>query len=230
MSNPHGICIDASGKLWVAEAEMRPKKVSVWDLQGNKPKLERYFIGGPRYGSGFMYIDPHEPSRFFFEGMEFHVDWQTGVSEIKNIVWREGRGGASEGVTCDRPVYVHDKLYLLGEPFWFYGNRYFAIARYDKDHAVPIAAAGKADEWPPLRDPAILQSLGNPDLTHYSFVWSDLNDNGKVDPGEVKLGPADLRLETAYFARGGADLTIQFANERFIPISITPGGDSRLRL
>ncbi len=88
MSNPRGICIDAAGKLWVAEAEMRPKKVSVWNLEGTKPKLERYFIGGPRYGSGFMYIDPREPTRFFYEGMEFHVNWETGVSEIKNIVWR----------------------------------------------------------------------------------------------------------------------------------------------
>ncbi len=136
-----------------------------------------------------------------------------------------GRGGAWDAVTCDRPVYVHDQLYLLGEPFWFYGNRYFAIARYEKDHVLPVAAAGKADEWPPLRDPAILQSVGNPDLTHYSFLWSDLNDNGKVDPGEVQLGPTDLRLEAAYFgARGGSDLTIQFANERFKPISFTPGG------
>ncbi len=225
MSQPKGICFDANGQLWVAEYEMRPKKVSVWNLTAAKPALVRYFIGGPRYGSGFMYIDPREPSRFFFEGMEFHVDWKTGVSGIKNILWREGRAGAWEGVTCDRPVYVQDKLYLLGEPFWFYGNRYFAIAKYEQDHAVPVAAAGKADEWPPLRDPALLESLGNPDLGHYSFVWSDLNDNGKVDPGEVQLGPKDLRLESAYFgARGGADLTIQFSNERFTPTTFTPGG------
>ena len=206
---------------------MRPKKVSVWNLTAAKPALVGIFIGGPRYGSGFMYIDPREPSRFFFEGMEFHVDWKTGVSGIKNILWREGRAGAWEGVTCDRPVYVQDKLYLLGEPFWFYGNRYFAIAKYEQDHAVPVPAAGKADEWPPLRDPALLESLGNPDLGHYLFVWSDLNDNGKVDPGEVQLGPKDLRLESAYFGRGGTDLTIQFSNERFTPTTFTPGGTPR---
>ncbi len=228
MSSPHGICIDSTGKLWVAESEMRPKKVSVWDLtKPVEPKLDRYYIGGPRYGCGFMFIDPREPSRFFFEGMEFAVDWKSGTSTINNIPWRAGRGRAWDGVTCDRPVYLHDRLYLVGEPFWFYGNRYFAIARYESGkEAVPAAAAGKADEWPPLRDSALRAELGNPDLSQHSFLWSDRNDNGRVEAEEVKISPKGLRLEEAYFGAwcGGSDLTLQFTNGRFSPTGFTPGG------
>lgn len=225
LSNPRGLTLDSEGRLWVAEHESRPKKISVWSLAGEKSELVKHFLGGPPYGGGFMYIDPKEPSRMFFQGMEFEADWEKGTHRIKNIHWRGGLGRAWGGVTCDRPIYFRDRLYLAGEPHGFYHNQYMALARYDKDRAVPAAAAGLAEKWPPLHAGALRAGMGNPDLGAHSFVWSDLNGDGTVSADEIKLGPKDFKLTAPYWgARVGDDLALQFANWCFAPVRVTDAG------
>jgi hypothetical protein len=226
MSNPYGLTFDSEGHLWVAEREYFPKKVSVWSLLG-EPKLLRYFIGGPPYGGGFMYIDPrqNDPTRFFFQGMEFEADWKTGQSHIKNIAWRPGSAGAWAGVNCDRPIYLNNRLYLAGDPHGFYTGAYMAVARYDGDHAVPVAAAGLADRWPPLDDPTLRAALGNPPRDQLSFVWSDRNGDHLVQADEVQLSPEGVRLESPYFGcRVADDLTFQFQNFALKPVGFNPDG------
>jgi len=226
MDNPAGLCLDAQGRLWVAEQSYQPKKVSTWDLSGDQPRLVQHFLGGPPYGGGFMFIDPRQenPMRFFFQGMEFHADWKTGKNWLQNIHWRPGYAGAWAGVTCDRPIYFQDRLYLTGEPHNFYGRQYMAIARYDKDHAVPVAAAGLAERWPPLHQPQIAKALGNPELGEHSFVWSDLNNDAQVQAEEIQLGPKGLRLKDVWGTPVGYDLCMQFANFCLAPVRITDSG------
>ncbi|MEI8195671.1 MAG: FlgD immunoglobulin-like domain containing protein, partial [Phycisphaerae bacterium] len=55
MGNPAGLAVDSAGKLWVAENEFLPKRISVWSTKG---ELLKEFIGPPYYGGGGS-LDPH---------------------------------------------------------------------------------------------------------------------------------------------------------------------------
>jgi hypothetical protein len=234
MSHPRGLAIDTRGRLWVAEHEYRPKKVSVWSVAGDAPKLEKFYLGPSPYGGGFMYPDPRNPSRFFFQGMEFEADWRTGASRIKNISWRPGRGQCFAGASPDRPIVVDGRLYLVSEPHVFYGNSFYTVARYDADRgiAIPVAAAGAARgsysmqgtvPFPALEDPAILAALGNPNLDGKTFIWSDLDGDGRVQATEIELS-ADHLPGHCWHVRAGDDLTLQFPTLALPSVRFTPAG------
>ena len=58
-------------------ASRRPRavgSVSVWTLDG---KLVRDFYGPGRYGGGGT-LDPRDRTRFYYDGMEFALDWRRG--------------------------------------------------------------------------------------------------------------------------------------------------------
>jgi hypothetical protein len=234
MSHPRGLAIDSRGRLWVAEHEHQPKKVSVWSVAGPAPKLETFYLGPSPYGGGFMYPDPRDPSRFFFQGMEFEADWATGTSRIKHIYWRPGRGECFAGASPDRPIVVAGRLYLVSEPHIFYGNSFYTVARYDADRgiAIPAAAAGVAKgsysmqgtvTFPPLQDPAILAELGQPNLEGKTFIWCDLDGDGRVQAAEIQLS-ADHPTGHCWHVRAGDDLTLQFARLALPPMRFTAAG------
>ena len=77
MRHPAGITLDDQGQLWVAEDESVPKRLSVWSAADGK--LVRALYGPMEYGGGGQ-IDPEDPSRFFYSGMEFRVDWKSGAN------------------------------------------------------------------------------------------------------------------------------------------------------
>ncbi len=218
MSRPLGLAFDSTGRLWVAENESYPKKVSVWKLDGPQPALDRFFIGAAPYGGGMTHIDPRQPQRFFFETMEFEVDWTTGKDRIKNIL--------SRGTMYDRPIYVGDRLYLVAEPHGFYTwyHGCMEVALYRDDRAVPVAAAGKAEEWSPLQREDIRAALGNPPLAGRAFVWSDLDADGAPQADEIQLGPEGLKIEYAWGQNVGFDLALQFPNLCLAPVEIRGDG------
>lgn len=89
MQNPAGMTVDSYGRIWVAEEDYLPKRVSVWEPDG---KLVKDFIGPPDYGAGGE-IDPKDPKRFYYGdwhagGIEFALDWKSGTSRPSNIYWR----------------------------------------------------------------------------------------------------------------------------------------------
>ncbi|MFZ2656778.1 MAG: hypothetical protein WAX69_17730, partial [Victivallales bacterium] len=70
---PRGLAIDKNGKLWVAEDENMPRRVSAWDAKSGK--FIREFIGGTTYGGtqGGL-IDPSNPDRAYSDGTWFNID------------------------------------------------------------------------------------------------------------------------------------------------------------
>ncbi|HEY0549962.1 MAG TPA: hypothetical protein VGF13_10200, partial [Verrucomicrobiae bacterium] len=70
MNHPDGLAIDSSNRLWVAENDYQPKRVSVWTLDG---QFIRAFYGPSEYGGGGK-LDPEDKAKFYFHGMEFRLD------------------------------------------------------------------------------------------------------------------------------------------------------------
>jgi hypothetical protein len=95
MSHPCGMAIDSRGRLWVAEAESFPKRLSLWQPDGT---FVRAWYGPPKYGGGGA-IDPRHPSRLFY------AEYEGAAASSSHWTGKRARpgSGASSGVPRGSP-------------------------------------------------------------------------------------------------------------------------------
>ncbi len=97
--------------------------------------------------------------------------------------------------------------------------------------ALPVAAFGRVDWWPLLATEPfhsrLVQAAGRfgapnkpANLSDFTFIWSDRNDNHIVDPDEVTIGPGFVH--TATLSDGLEFVTDAAASYK--PVSFTSGG------
>lgn len=203
MNNPDGLTVDPLNRLWVAENDFQPKRVSVWTLEG---RLLRAFYGPAEYGGGGK-LDPEDKTRFYYHGMEFRLDWEKGANRLASILYRPAPGdvSAAEGYgsigTPEQPHYVQGRRYFSNDhnvnPTT--GTRVAMLWRDVDGIARPAAALGRAAEWELLKSDAFKPcwpkdaNLGG-DRGHDEalFAWSDLNGDGRVQMHEVQMVKADV--------------------------------------
>ncbi len=199
LNSPNGIAVDSQGRAWVAEADNYPRRVSLWSAKG---ELVRAFYGPTEYGGGGT-LDPQDSSRFFYKGLEFKLDWQSGSDKLIRVFSRP-----DPLLEADYGYYSPDTpLYPAAQE----GRRYFTscfthtptngdnIAFVWLDGAKQtqlVAALGNAHAWPVLREAAFRTDwpLGTkpedenpqPD-SHATFAWTDENNDGRPQPAEVQF-------------------------------------------
>ena len=230
MNNPRGMTIDGSNRLWVAEEDLQPKRVSVWTLDG---KFVQAFYGGPEYGGGGA-LDSADATRFYYRGMELKLDWAAGGWSVQRVLYRY----PLERAAWRDPVPA--------EPYTVQGRRYFASGFATETYAaravvvyrekadgtvVPAAGAGNAAAWSVLSRPEFAAGLpAGTSLANSNgkdaifFLWWDRNGDGVPEPEEVTfrkeatggmtLQP-DLTLVDAYL--GGQAVA-------FAPVEFTAEG------
>jgi hypothetical protein len=198
MNHPKGVAVDSNGRLWVAENEFRPKRVSVWNSDGT---LWRAYYGPPNYGGG-GFFDSQDVTRFLYDGMEFQVDWQKRDYQLKRVYLRRETLPFSigfRGALPEMPVYIAGHRYLsnaLNTATTLGSGTAFLFLDKGQSGAVPAAAMGRAQEWNLLSQPEyralwpsgtrpIGDRQGNPAF----FMWSDLNGNGRPEPDEITIRP-----------------------------------------
>jgi len=205
MNNPNGLALDSQGRVWVAENDNHPRRVSVWTPQGD---LAHAFYGPTEYGGGGV-LDSQDATTFFYKGMEFALDWKSGTDALKRVFSRpdallEAHFGH---YSPDWPLYpVHAE-----------GRRYFTscythnptsgdhVAFLWKDtgeKALLAAALGDAHHWAVLRTEEFRSAWPEgtkPDEDNpqpgkrATFLWTDLNADGRPQPVEVRMIQADAR-------------------------------------
>src|SRR5579862_190884 len=196
MNNPRGMTIDSNGNLWVAEEDYQPKRVSVWKPDGT---LLKAFYGPAEYGGGGS-VDPRDKTKFYYNGMEFKIDWQKGTSEVASVFYRPDEKSLKLAERCGVPqnaIYANGRRYFTNaynsNPTGGHGSAFIFA---DRDGvAVPCAAAGRANEWDVLKTaelkavwPKDTDPKANPHTQNAAFfIWSDLNADGQVQPNEVTL-------------------------------------------
>ena len=220
LANLGGIAIDQRSHLWVAEPDYQPKRTSLWTTAG---KFLNEFIGPARYGGGGC-IDPQTKSRFYYQGMEFALDWNSGAWKVQNILTRSQP--AFSGGYTDHPVYLNGKQYMVNDPGVNSNSELLLIGEFRKDHVAPLTVAGNAELWQPFRDDAALRKLvdGKP-LNTYSFVWSDANGDGLPQAEEVTLSPQGIRLTGTYWpSLVSKKLEVQMGNRLLKPTGYTKCG------
>jgi hypothetical protein len=189
---PFGMTVDGLNRLWVAETNYIPKRVSVWELDGT---LVRYFLGPTKYGGGGV-VCPCDSTRFFYAdertrgSMEFVLDWEKGTWDLKNILGR--------WMTAQTPFCHEGAVYLTNEHAGYPTSAPSCIEVFtiDSGVALPIAAVGAPPQDSILRT-APFSSLWDPgSAKDYLYLWSDLNLDHERQAGEVtfaELEGGDVR-------------------------------------
>jgi hypothetical protein len=229
LNEPNGLALDSQGRAWVAENSNHPRRVSVWTAEG---KLVRAFYGPTEYGGGGV-LDPQDPSRFFYKGMEFKLDWKTGTDSLVRVFHLpEPLLEAHYGpYSPDTPLYPAAQA----------GRRYFtscythvptggdqvAFLWLDgKEKARLVAAVGNARYWNVLREVEFRQLWpkgAKPEEdrprneTPTAFSWTDANGDGRPQPDEVQFIQASCQGVTVMNDLSVVVARFDSANVRFAP-------------
>ncbi|MFZ2653649.1 MAG: hypothetical protein WAX69_01920 [Victivallales bacterium] len=222
MLMPRGIAVDKDGKLWVAENDIHPSRISVWNAKTGE--LIREFVGGTFYGGcGGGQIDPKIPSHALsafgtlfeinLEKEEYHplaALWRrTSLNACFKPLWYGGNGGT-------RFHEINGRRFIISSD----SGRLVLSELKDDMTDVPRAAIGGI---PNRGDNTLVSHIlkqnngficqtiypdfmyGHPDE---NFIWTDLNGDGMVQADEVqwRKKSADLPiLGCMFWQNGGID-------------------------
>jgi len=180
MQDVTALAVDKTDQLWVVSQTYWPKRVAIFSTDGT---WKRDFLGNTPYGGGGC-LDSGDKRRLFFNNLEFEIDWETGLSRLKNLTWL---GNSTPG---EVPIYIDGRCYLVSRGASNQTAQGVAcVYAYDKDRLRPVAAMGDAAAFAPLQSGPIQRKLAGEPLIGKLFVWSDLNFNKTVDPDEVTFAP-----------------------------------------
>ncbi len=231
MNRPDGLTIDAQDRLWVAENDFQPKRVSVWTLDG---RLVRAFYGPGAYGGGGK-LDPEDPERFYYNGMEFRLDWKRGADRLVGVFHRPDADAPVEGVgptasgAPETPHRVQGRTYFSNDhdanPTG--GASVTLLWLLREDVARPVAAMGRAHEWACLKAEAFkplwpegVDLRGDPWRNITAFTWSDLDGDAQVQTNEVQFrkglyGTATVAPDLSMVVSRFGSAAVRFAPRRF---------------
>jgi hypothetical protein len=199
MHHPLGMAITPDNRLWVAEYDSAPKRISVWTTEGT---LVRTFEGPPKYGGGGR-LDPQDPTRFYygdsdadepvpyFIGLEYRLDWTTGSNWLAHVFYRKGTNEFHlPSAGPETAIYLNGRQYMVNahnsNPVA--GAGVAGIWQMRNALAVPVAAAGSSAQWTWLTRPEFSARLpAGVSLNSTVFVWSDLNDDAVAQAEEVSF-------------------------------------------
>jgi len=198
---PRGIAVTDDGKLWVAEDDGTPKRVSVWDARTGE--LLRDYIGPAPYGGGSTFwLDPEDPTVGYMMGTRFKIDWTRKAWTPLAVVFRKmshdqpfvpnGHDCMAYGV---RVLYHEGKEYLIVNDY----HMLFVLRRKGEIY-VPVAAAGGISRL--VTDNGAGRTLWDSDVGYHlcrdfypecfrghagdNFTWTDLNGDGLVQAEEMR--------------------------------------------
>ena len=200
------IDIDASGKLWVAECSYLPRRVSVWNTDG---KFLCDYIGNAAYSGAYAWLHDNDPSKSYIEGNELSLDKKNHTWKMERVVINPQKGDVTLGVPMG-------DLFENGHVFYSEASgekhEYF-VSPNNESSALGVFMRGKDGDWKAVSGVFRLSSItamlkGNltkdnltsPCIGEYKdlnpadlAIWSDKNDDGKVQRKECEIVPAKVK-------------------------------------
>ena len=155
MFRPWGLAIDSRNRLWVAEYDKSPRRISVWNAATGE--FLREFCGTTYYGAVGAYVNAINPRQAFVMGNTCELDWDKGLWRVTGTLLRptcpeESFGGMDrEGLKLEVRRHQGRDLLLAtgGHVNW--------IAELGPSGAKPLAAMGSTaafwsigHAWPDL--------------------------------------------------------------------------------
>ncbi len=198
MFQPAGLAVDSRGRLWVAEQDDRPKRVSVWNISTGR--LVRAFVGAPHYGATDGCVAPFDRNMAFGEGVQYRLNWknqgQVGPQDYQYVATVSRKMGPDDvfGGNYPNQIFRYHGRILTGS-----GNTVEVISQLRNGYLHPLAAIGSIDTLVArqgMETGAIAQAI--PALkaagaklawdTHLpiaAFIWTDRNGDGIPQPSEI---------------------------------------------
>jgi hypothetical protein len=174
------MAVDAQNQLWAVDWSNTPKRTVLLTLKGD---VLREFLGPTNYGGGGV-LDPWDRRRLIFGPMEFDLDWQTGQTRLKNILWQ---GPVPSG---EAAIHLNGRIYLVNRPVGYGASMTVGtVALYEENRARRVAAFGHAGHYAGLKADAILEPLGTRTLDEFDFIWCDRNGDGLEQFEELVFSP-----------------------------------------
>jgi hypothetical protein len=139
MFRPWGLAVDRQDHLWVAEYDLTPRRVSVWDTRTGQ--FVREFCGTTWYAAVGAYVNAINPRQAFVLGNTCELDWQKGLWRVTGTLWRETRPESLFGLNREgqkMEVVRHQGRDLLIAT----GGGFSCIAELGPCGAKPLAAMG----------------------------------------------------------------------------------------
>lgn len=215
--NPYGVTVDKNGRVWVADYDTQPKRISRWNRDG---KIEKWFLGPTAYGGG-GYLDMQDRTVLNYNGMKFVMDWDKRTWKLDSILFRPGL--SVPGAMPDRAMVYKGKRYLVGDPSRDNGVASICVER--NGVAVPLVMAGNLAGWGAINQyPELMKAYGQLNRGDYSFLWQDANNDALPQPGEVKVSQKYKLAPTYWPTKIGEDFTLNFRGERLRPTGAKPDG------
>ena len=195
MNHPQGVAVDGNGRLWVAENDFLPKRVSVWNADGT---LWKAFYGPGKYGGGGT-LDSNDATRFLYaqptQGtLEFQLNWQTGASKLTGVLVRREPGDMElpfRAATPELPLRANGRRYLTNSFNTNATQGHGSALIYLETNGVaqPVAAMGRASQWIVLQGAPFKAGwpAGAKDVL---YAWADGNGDGRAQPAEVRYRAA----------------------------------------
>ncbi len=239
MSHPSGMTVDDRGRLWLAENDKTPKRISTWNVETGE--LIKAYYGPSAYGGGGV-LDPLDKTRFFYDdeggATEFKLDWKTGESEPVSVYYRSDRDetgfqGRYTGTAPSYPLHHQGKTYLTNAYSGSTsGRRSVTIWRLDGGIAKCVASAGntldaRGQLLPVFADPAMKAKMPegtNAEKDSLLFIWSDLNNDGKPQADETAFRKPTGKLTGigVGFVSVSDDLTLSIAYVGSVAMQFKP--------
>lgn len=193
--DPLGLDFDAQGRLWVAEGEDTNRRITLWSPEG---KLVDQFWGGADYGAMAGFPLTFDSKRFIAHGVEFELDPNPDILNTH---------------TKEKPLVFHPALgKTRGVVYQYKGNEYaVSVPGFNKQKYVLIAKRDKNNVFTPV------VRIDYGDKKTPGRVWTDLNENGQEDAGEVFEGFQGM---THYWSNGymRPDLTFITPDQKIYPL------------
>jgi hypothetical protein len=206
---PGGIALDEQNRLWVAETEDAPKRISVWDTVSGKNTAE-YFGGSSYFGYG--YIDPAKPGEMLAHNVLWAIDWKTLKGTPTTTIWRKLTPDMIEAPNPDgyqglaRIFTAADGRQYL----WGNGQAKSILYRRDGDLFKPFVAVINIYGSPLYGGQGVPLLDDLKAYPHGQYFWQDQNDDQRVQAEEVKRVPGS----TTGLGWVDADLTLWFREGR----------------
>jgi hypothetical protein len=205
--DPNGLDFDNQGRLWLAEAEGTNRRITCWTPDG---KLHQQFWGAPDYGAMAGFYLPHDSTRFIAHGVEFKLDPDLDIMNRPS---------------AEHPLYFHPDLGNTRGVVYEYKGREYAVTvpGKNKQNWVVIAKRNKDGMFQPVVR-VECGNFRNKKKPVPGKVWTDLNENGAEDPGEVTEG---FMGRAVYWSNGWMrpDMTFVTADQQVFRLkSVSPGG------
>jgi len=201
---PKGISVDARDRLWVAEDDPSPRRISCWDTRTGELVLER--LGKARYGGMGYYVLLDEPTRGIVMNNLVELDWEAGRWRVLSTLWRATHADEALGFgphTRFGRVIHHRGRRLLVHTSRRPQNGPVILSELNGGRAVPLAAIGPCSHA--LAHVGQFKAGFEPNPLFADHLWTD----PRMDRAARRLVPwfftgpraGDLRAVAAHYHR-----------------------------